>query len=193
MTETVEKTANGAILYDKAIINQISDVRFTPKGWLHAEVIKGALRSGGRGNTMYVGNVPRQFVLRHYMRGGLVGKLVKDALVLAPICPHTLSDRPLVVSANASIDVRLVEHADTSSEVICDGRSLGELLPGDTLRITRAEPIAILIHPLDHDYYRILRSKLHWGRGNRGQSGDNSGAPNSGPASSDKPGDGVSG
>ncbi|MGB5210217.1 MAG: NAD(+) kinase [Gammaproteobacteria bacterium] len=116
-----------------------------------------------------------------------------EAIALVPICPHTLSDRPLVVSANASIDVRLVEHADTSSEVICDGRSLGELLPGDTLRITRAEPIAILIHPLDHDYYRILRSKLHWGRGNRGQSGDNSGAPNSGPASSDKPGDGVSG
>lgn len=79
MTETVEKTANGAIVYDKAIINQISDERFTPKAWLHAEVIKGALRSGGRGNTMYVGNIPRQFVLRHYMRGGLVGKLVKDA------------------------------------------------------------------------------------------------------------------
>ncbi len=98
-----------------------------------------------------------------------------DAIALVPICPHTLSDRPLVVSADASIDVRLVEHADTRSEVICDGSSLGELSAGETLRITRAACAAILIHPLDHDYYRILRSKLHWGRGNRGQSGSAAG------------------
>jgi 3-deoxy-D-manno-octulosonic acid kinase len=78
LTETVETTANGAILYDKAIINQISDERFTPEGWLHAELLTGSLRSAGRGNTMYVGNVPRQFVLRHYRRGGLVGKLISD-------------------------------------------------------------------------------------------------------------------
>ena len=75
MTETVEKTATGAILYDKAIINQISEERFTPGGWPHAEALTGALRSSGRGNTMFVGNVPRQFVLRHYIRGGLIGKL----------------------------------------------------------------------------------------------------------------------
>ncbi len=78
MTETVEKTATGAILYDKAIINQISDERFTPGGWPHVEKVTGSLRSGGRGNTLYVGNVPRQFVLRHYMRGGLIGKLIRD-------------------------------------------------------------------------------------------------------------------
>jgi len=83
LTETVEKTATGAILYDKAIINQISDKRFTPEGWLHAEAVTGSLRSAGRGNTMFVGNVPRQFVLRHYMRGGLVGKLIRDAYVFS--------------------------------------------------------------------------------------------------------------
>jgi len=64
LTETVERTKNGAILYDKAIINQIS-------------------ASAGRGNTMFVGNVPRQFVLRHYRRGGLLGKLVRDTYVFS--------------------------------------------------------------------------------------------------------------
>lgn len=83
MTETVERTKNGAILYDKAIINQISDERFTPEGWLHAEVLTGSLRSAGRGNTMFVGNVPRQFVLRHYRRGGLLGKLVRDTYIFS--------------------------------------------------------------------------------------------------------------
>jgi len=83
LTETVETTATGAILYDKAIISQISDERFTPRGWLHAEVLKGELRSAGRGNTLFVGNVPRQFVLRHYMRGGLVGRFIRDTYVFS--------------------------------------------------------------------------------------------------------------
>lgn len=83
MTETVEKTATGAILYDKSIINQISDERFTAQGWLHSELLTGSLRSGGRGNTMFVGNVPRQFVLRHYRRGGLIGKFVTDRYIFS--------------------------------------------------------------------------------------------------------------
>ncbi|MDG2107744.1 MAG: 3-deoxy-D-manno-octulosonic acid kinase [Woeseiaceae bacterium] len=81
MTETVKRTKDGAILYDKGIINQISPERFTAGGWEHAEVLTGALRSGGRGNTMFVGNTPRQFVLRHYRRGGLLGKIVKDSYI----------------------------------------------------------------------------------------------------------------
>jgi 3-deoxy-D-manno-octulosonic acid kinase len=52
--------------------------RFDPSAWLHAEPVTGALGSAGRGNTMFVGNVPRQFVLRHFVRGGLVGKFVHD-------------------------------------------------------------------------------------------------------------------
>ncbi len=78
MTESVEKTATGAILYDKSIINQISEDRFSPNGWLHAEILVGKLGASGRGNTMFVGNVPRQFVLRQFIRGGLVGKFVRD-------------------------------------------------------------------------------------------------------------------
>ena len=83
MTETVEKTASCAILYDKANINQISDDRFTADGWLHAEPLQGSLRSAGRGSTLLVGNIPRQFVLRHYMRGGFIGKLIRDTYVFS--------------------------------------------------------------------------------------------------------------
>ncbi len=78
MTETVERTSTGAILYDRQIINQISEERFLPEGWLHSELITGKLGSGGRGNTYFVGNVPRQFVLRHFVRGGLIGRFNRD-------------------------------------------------------------------------------------------------------------------
>ena len=81
MTETVERTATGAILYDRSIINQISDSRFRASGWPHVEPLAGDMGSAGRGRTLFVGNVPRQFVLRHYRRGGLFGRLVRDLYV----------------------------------------------------------------------------------------------------------------
>ena len=81
MTESVEKTPTGAILYDRSVVSEISEARFTPGGWLHAEPVGGSHGSSGRGNTMFVGNIPRQFVLRHFMRGGLVGKVVRDMFV----------------------------------------------------------------------------------------------------------------
>jgi NAD+ kinase len=95
-----------------------------------------------------------------------------DAIVLAPICPHTLSDRPIVVRGGSKIEVRLTERHDTHAQVTCDGVPLGALLPGDRLVISRATSNVTLLHPPDHDYYRILRSKLRWGRGDRIQSPD---------------------
>jgi NAD+ kinase len=90
-----------------------------------------------------------------------------DALVLAPICPHTLSDRPIVVRASSTIEVRLVERPDTNAQVTCDGVPLGDLLAGDRLIVMPSAASVTLLHPSDHDYYRILRSKLRWGRGDR--------------------------
>jgi NAD+ kinase len=90
-----------------------------------------------------------------------------DAVVLAPICPHTLSDRPIVVRSSATIEVRLVERPDTHAHVTCDGVPLGDLLTGDRLVVMPSNATVTLLHPSDHDYYRILRSKLRWGRGDR--------------------------
>lgn len=87
------------------------------------------------------------------------------ALVLVPICPHTLSDRPIVVGGDAKVEIRLIERPDTKAQVTCDGMLLGELGPGDRLVIEPTDAHVTLIHPPGHDYYRILRSKLHWGRG----------------------------
>ena len=78
MTEIIENTSGGAMIYDRSVISSITEERFAADGWLHHEPVAGELGSGGRGNTMYVGNVPRQFVLRHYVRGGLVGKVNRD-------------------------------------------------------------------------------------------------------------------
>ena len=93
-----------------------------------------------------------------------------DVLVVAPICPHTLSDRPIVVSARSVITVKLIDRPDTRAQVTCDGVSLGELAPGDRLEIHPTTQKITLLHPNKFEYYRLLRSKLHWGRGGFNQS-----------------------
>jgi NAD+ kinase len=90
-----------------------------------------------------------------------------DAIVLVPVSPHTLSDRPIVVPAGSVVEIELSDRFDTRAQVACDGRVLCDLEPGVRLHIERAKVTATLLHPPGHDYYRILRSKLHWGRGTR--------------------------
>jgi len=152
LTETVEKTATGAILYDKAIINQISEERFAPAGWLHSEPLAGSLRSAGRGNTMYVGNIPRQFVLRHFMRGGLIGKLVRDRYL------WTGED-----NTRAFVEWRLlaklaVNNLRVPRPAAARYRRHGLTYSADiiTVRIPEVSPLSQYIteHPRDEDFWR---------------------------------------
>lgn len=79
MTDTVIKSGNGAILYDPALINQISHASFTQSGWESATAVQGELRSVGRGKTFFVESGGQAFVIRHFYRGGLIGKLISDS------------------------------------------------------------------------------------------------------------------
>jgi NAD+ kinase len=99
--------------------------------------------------------------------GGPILEPLLEAVVVVPICPHTLSDRPIVVPSNHDIAVKLLRRHDTKAEVSVDGHSLGELDPEDRLLISESESRITLIHPPGYDYYGILRSKLHWGRDSR--------------------------
>jgi 3-deoxy-D-manno-octulosonic acid kinase len=78
LTDTVTKTRDGAIVYDTAILNHIEETAFQAAGWAMATAVDGAFRSAGRGNTLVVSDGSNDFVLRHYMRGGLPGKFIRD-------------------------------------------------------------------------------------------------------------------
>jgi len=97
--------------------------------------------------------------------GGPIVEPHLDVFVVAPICPHTLSDRPIVVSSHTVVEFKLLERPDTRAQVTCDGTVLGEIEPGDRLQVKAARERIALLHPKGHDYYKLLRSKLHWGRG----------------------------
>jgi len=88
-----------------------------------------------------------------------------DVLVMAPICAHTLSDRPIVVPGGAAIEVSSLGSGAGLAEITCDGERLGDLQQGDRLTIRATSDSITLLHPPGYDYFRLLRSKLRWGRG----------------------------
>lgn len=103
--------------------------------------------------------------------GGPILEPQLDAVVVVPICPHTLTDRPVVLSADQQIDVKLLEREDTQAEITVDGFPTGAILPGDKLAISAANNRVTLVHPPGYDFYGILRSKLFWGQDSRKRGG----------------------
>ncbi len=99
--------------------------------------------------------------------GGPIIEPQLDAVALVPICPHTLTDRPIVIPAKQDIEIVLLRRDDSRAEVTVDGGHVGTLGPGDTLRVAAASQRITLLHPPGHDFYGILRSKLFWGRDSR--------------------------
>ena len=87
-----------------------------------------------------------------------------DAIAMVPICPHTLSNRPLVVHGSCEIAVTVCGRTDPDHvRVTCDGQASTEIAAGDRL-VVRKHPRAVrLFHPTDHDHFELLRAKLGWG------------------------------
>ena len=83
--------------------------------------------------------------------------------VLVPIAPHTLSNRPIVLSEAAEIVIEVVAGRDVSANF--DMQSLASLLHGDRIIVTRSQYTARFLHPKGWSYFDTLRVKLHWNEG----------------------------
>lgn len=94
--------------------------------------------------------------------GGPIVHPAVESIIITPICPHTLSDRPLVIQDSSSIEVRLNGHPE-SVYLTLDGQRGIPMEPTDVLRVRRAAHCLKLIHPPKKPYFEILRNKLKWG------------------------------
>jgi NAD+ kinase len=86
-----------------------------------------------------------------------------NALVLVPLNPHTLSNRPIVIHDSAEIEISFCQREQINALVTCDHVEIPDVLISDKILITK-EPLPItILHPAGHDFFDILRSKLNWG------------------------------
>ena len=100
--------------------------------------------------------------------GGPIIQPDVDALVIVPIAPHTLSDRPLVVKSSCAIRVTVdLRPGSRGAQVTCDGDTLGTVGTDSAVEIRAAAETVQLLHPRGQNFYQQLRSKLNWGHTNR--------------------------
>ncbi len=104
--------------------------------------------------------------------GGPILHPAMDAILLVPICPHTLGDRPIVVAGGSKIEIVLTHSHGGKAQITWDGQRAEPIAVGERVELKRAEQRITFIHPRGYDYYKILRTKLHWGRTKHG-SGEN--------------------
>lgn len=93
--------------------------------------------------------------------GGPIMHPSMDTVALVPICPHTLSSRPIVLPASQQIEIRLTQ-PNMVGQISFDGLTQAIIEYGDSVRINRYAKQITLLHPADYDYFEILRAKLKW-------------------------------
>jgi len=95
--------------------------------------------------------------------GGPVVHPAVSAITLVSICPHTMSHRPIVLHGESEVLIHVLDSVERAT-VSFDGQSTMPNQLGDKLRVKQHKNFVHLIHPKRYDYFKIIRSKLHWGR-----------------------------
>ena len=152
-TVSVSDALNDVVIHKWDIARMIElEVRIDGR-MLHTQRADGLIIATPTGSTAYA-----------LSGGGPILHPSLDAMVLVPICPHSLSNRPIVINEVSEVEVTVHAGDYTQAQVTCDGQVNFALLPGDRVRIHKKAHNLILIHPPGYDYFEILQRKFGWGR-----------------------------
>ncbi|MDN5865430.1 MAG: NAD(+)/NADH kinase [Gammaproteobacteria bacterium] len=124
--------------------------------------VDGARFSRTRGDGLIV-STPTGSTAYALSSGGPIIAPGLDAFAIVPVSPHSLGERPVVIPAGRVISLHPLIEDDARAEATLDGQISIELTPRDTVRVSRAEPELLLVHPPGYEYFATLREKLGWG------------------------------
>jgi NAD+ kinase len=141
------------VVINKAALARIIEIEVELNGlYVNSFRSDGLIVSTPTGSTAY-----------NLSAGGPIVYPSMNAVVLTPICPFTLTNRPIVMPDNAEISLKLI---NKSEDVVLtlDGQVGYELKPQDIVRIRKSETSFNLVQPPNRNYFDVLRNKLKWGR-----------------------------
>ncbi len=148
---TQQRVLNEAVVHKGTLARMIELELYIDQGFVCRYRADGLIVATPTGSTAY-----------SMSAGGPIVHPSVESILITPICPHTLSDRPIVVADVSEIELRMAENSD-SVFLTLDGQTGVPLQAGDRVRITRAAERLKLIHPPNKTYFEILRNKLKWG------------------------------
>jgi NAD+ kinase len=145
------------------VLNDVVITKAGPSRIIELEVrIDGTFVSAFRADGLIVSS-PTGSTAYNLAAGGPILHPSLAAVVLTPICPHTLTNRPLVVGDRSSIEVRLSDGRGVEVYTAFDGQQSFALADGDSVTVTASQRRLRLVKVPGRDYYEVLRSKLKWG------------------------------
>jgi len=154
-------TRNGAVLSEGAALNDVVVHKRDIARMIELDTyIEGAFLSTNRSDGLIV-STPTGSTAYALSGGGPILHPSLSAIAVVPICPHTLSSRPIVVHDDSTIDI-IIRAGTVEAQVSCDGQVSYLLDAGDHVTVRRHDHTLRLLHPPGHDYYAMLREKLRW-------------------------------
>lgn len=156
---------NGQVIHEETAVNEVVIHRWvTPSMIEIITKIDNVFLNSQRSDGLIV-STPTGSTAYSLSAGGPILHPALNALVLVPLNPHTLSNRPIVINDSAEIEISFCQTKQINALVTCDHIEIPEVLISDKILIKKEpKPIRIL-HPEGHDFFYILRHKLNWSSG----------------------------
>ncbi|WP_024297474.1 NAD(+) kinase [Methylomicrobium lacus] len=155
----------GQVIHEEIALNEVAVHRWiTPSMIEIVTKIDGVFLNSQRSDGLIV-STPTGSTAYALSAGGPILSPSLNALVLVPLNPHTMSNRPIVIEGNAEIELSFCQTKQIQALVTCDHLQIPDVLISDRILIKKEpKPIKIL-HPEDHDFFQVLRTKLNWSNG----------------------------
>ncbi len=151
-----------AVIHEELAVNEVVVHRWiTPHMIEILTHINGRFLNAQRADGLIV-STPTGSTAYALSGGGPILYPTLDAIELVPINPHTLTNRPIVIAGDSEVKIAFGAAKDMRAEVTCDTVSIPEVLIDDHIVIRKADKPFRLLHPVDYDFFEILRVKLHW-------------------------------
>jgi len=141
---------NDIVVHKKNIARMIELDTYIDGHFLNTNRSDGLIVSTPTGSTAYA-----------LSGGGPILHPRLEAITLVPICPHTLSNRPIVIDDDSVIEI-IIHTGTPEATVSCDGQVDQSLEADDLITVRKHNHALRLLHPPGHDYFAVLREKLRW-------------------------------
>ena len=156
---------DGKVIHEETAVNEVVIHRWVTPSMIEITThIDGAFLNSQRSDGLII-STPTGSTAYSLSAGGPILYPSLKALVLVPLNPHTLSNRPIVIDDSAEIEISFCQTRQINALVTCDKIEIADVLISDKILIKK-DPIPIrILHPEGHDFFQILRKKLNWSSG----------------------------
>ena len=155
-----ELVRNGECIFSGLAVNDIGVSHGRAGGMVEFIVYVNGIQMASQSADGIICSTPTGSTAYSLAAGGPLLAPMLDGVTLVPVAPHTLSNRPIVLPGESSIDIEITESRDAVAYF--DMQEFADVQPGDVLKIRPSQRTFTMLHPIGYDYFDLLRRKLKW-------------------------------